>query len=447
MDYLEVTNIDPANTSILAALTLPSSLRDFEVTDREAELSQWVCELYKDRTDVKKFDSSGGRTEPFQPEERPPNSGDWIKRDNNIVPSGKAHRHRVESTFPYRRSKYAMSRPVSAVQHQRHVIQLMSNLLCIRTNASPFTLVLDDLNQRAMPLLQEMVNRALSRNINVVVVSFEATRFHPAVRHVPAWGNRTATDILKDIQNAMSDRKESLVVVDNMYDAVAVKNIDIAAFFDLVVMKHGSTLAGVYHNDMLPEATASGYDAYAPDPLELLKFMATAIITCRSLSHVLAAKAARERSLPEPTFGLLAGAEGIVQCLNANDRRGIVLEAEFRRKSGRPETETYFLRPALVTDYHEPLPNQIIGTLKQEFVTLLAQHPAYANKEVAGLVSAAGNEMETSFNLNLTDKQKAAREGVILPYFDAQKQEGGEGGRILYDMGEEDDFDEEEDEI
>jgi elongator complex protein 5 len=38
------------------------------------------------------------------------------------------------------------------------------------------------------------------------------------------------------------------------------------------------------------------------------------------------------------------------------------------------------------------------------------------------------------------------REGVVLPYFDAQKG-GGEGGRILYDMGEEDDFDEEEDEI
>ena len=46
----------------------------------------------------------------------------------------------------------------------------------------------------------------------------------------------------------------------------------------------------------------------------------------------------------------------------------------------------------------------------------------------------------------------------MLPYFDAQKLgsgigaggdgEGvGEGGRILYDMGSEDDFDEEEDEI
>jgi elongator complex protein 5 len=51
----------------------------------------------------------------------------------------------------------------------------------------------------------------------------------------------------------------------------------------------------------------------------------------------------------------------------------------------------------------------------------------------------------------LTEKQRRDREGVVLPYFDAQKDGGGpgEGGRILYDMGEEDreDFDDEEDEI
>jgi elongator complex protein 5 len=63
-------------------------------------------------------------------------------------------------------------------------------------------------------------------------------------------------------------------------------------------------------------------------------------------------------------------------------------------------------------------------------------------------VGDGGADVESTFNLGLTEKQKAAREGVVLPYFDAQKGEGaGEGGRILYDMGEEDDFDEEEDEI
>jgi elongator complex protein 5 len=49
----------------------------------------------------------------------------------------------------------------------------------------------------------------------------------------------------------------------------------------------------------------------------------------------------------------------------------------------------------------------------------------------------------------LTEKQRKDRDGVVLPYFDAQKGEGGEGGRILYEMGAEDreDFDDEENEI
>jgi elongator complex protein 5 len=433
-----------ANMSFSEALAHPTFLQDFEAATGATPLPKWICELYAYRTKAKKPESRIRKTR--KPKDRAANAEDWIKRTNNFPRPGGIRKRKNEIASPRERnSKYAMPRPLNAVQYQRHAIQLMSSLLNVRTNASPFTLILDDLNQRAIPFLSELVVRALSRNVNVVVVSFEGTRFHPAVRAVSAW-DRTAANILTDIEKAVSDHKESLVIIDSMYD-IAAKDIDTAALFNLVVMKYASTLVGVYHTDVLPEPSASGVDAYAPQPLELLKFMATSVITCRSLSHVLAAKAARERSLAEPTFGMQSGAEGIVQCLYANNPCGIVLEAEFRRKSGRPESETYFLRPSRDSDYNRPIQQQVYGTLKQEFVTLLDQHPAYANKDVVGNVAAADEEMETSFNLSLTDKQKAAREGVVLPYFDAQKQEGGEGGRILYDMGEEDDFDEEEDEI
>jgi elongator complex protein 5 len=186
--------------------------------------------------------------------------------------------------------------------------------------------------------------------------------------------------------------------------------------------------------------------------------MATTVITCKSFAHVLAAKAARERSLPEPTFGLLQSAEGVVQCLKANDVRGIVLETEFRRRSGRTESETYFLRPSHISDYNPALPGYTIGTLKREFVILLSQNPAYATPAVTGLVNTVADAkaaeetsdlVNSTFKLSLTEKEKAARNEVVLPYFDAQNTmgEAGEGGRILYDMGSEDDFDEEEDEI
>jgi elongator complex protein 5 len=335
--------------------------------------------------------------------------------------------------------------PSNDWQHQRHSIQLISRILNIRPNASPFTLILNDLNQRAQPLIGELVRRALSRHVNIVVLSFESTRFPSTIRHIPAHTLSSGDQVIQNLTKALTDSKESLVIVDSLSDLLAIQGIDMSVLFNLVAGKFASTLVGVYHPDLL--STQDAHDSYAPQPLDLLKYMATTIITCKSFAHVLAAKAARERSLPEPMHGLLQGAEGIVQCLDANDARGIVLEAEFRRKSGRPESATYFLRAARSTDYNELVKGLAYGTLKQEFVVLLEQVPAYSRVQDAGSANAASDEIESTFNLGLTEKQKQAREGVVLPYFDAQKGEGGEGGRILYDMGSEDDFDEEEDEI
>lgn len=403
----------------------------------DGSLPNWVLQLREERRPERAatFDKPVPR-----PSIRAADCSRWIKKDN--FQTGGVRKRRPEARPP----KVGMARAGNVAQYQRHSLQLISRVLNIRTNASPFTLILDDLNQRAMPLVGELVRRGLSRNLNVVVVSFEATRFHPAVRSVPAYGDETGEQILQNIRKALGEAKESLVVVDSLYEILSVKSVDMGALFNLVAGEFASTLIGVYHQDTIPDHEA--HKAYAPQPLDLFKYMATTVITCRSFAHVLAAKAARERSLPEPTHGLLQGAEGIVQCLDANDHRGIVLEAEFRRKSGRPENEAYFLRAARRSDYNAPLPSMAFGTLRQEFVVLLDQVPAYSSSEVTQLVNAAANEMESTFSLGLTEKQKQAREGVVLPYFDAQKGEGaGEGGRILYDMGEEDDFDEEEDEI
>lgn len=117
------------------------------------------------------------------------------------------------------------------------------------------------------------------------------------------------------------------------------------------------------------------------------------------------------------------------------EAQGIVLEMEHRRKSGRGVHEMFFL------------PSAVSG----QKAMLLDDHPLYrgvsqdvgAGDEGAGL---AAEEMGSTFELGLTEKQRRDRQGVVLPYFDAQMG-GGEGGRILYDLGVEDDFDEEEDEI
>jgi elongator complex protein 5 len=78
----------------------------------------------------------------------------------------------------------------------------------------------------------------------------------------------------------------------------------------------------------------------------------------------------------------------------------------------------------------------------------MRDHPAFRRVGENESGGEGEEEMEATFNLGLTEKQRRDREGVVLPYFDAQVEVGGgEGGRILYEMGREDDFDEEEDEI
>ncbi len=137
---------------------------------------------------------------------------------------------------------------------------------------------------------------------------------------------------------------------------------------------------------------------------------------------------------------------------------GMVLEMEYRRKSGRVVDEVFFLpsSPSSLSGISpSPLQPAIQAVERIKAITLLDDHPAFAAPTVTDISN--GEEIKSedlggTFELGLTEKQRRDREGVVLPYYDAQRgfEEGGErgdGGRILYEMGEEDDFDEEEDEI
>jgi elongator complex protein 5 len=150
------------------------------------------------------------------------------------------------------------------------------------------------------------------------------------------------------------------------------------------------------------------------------------------------------------------GVEGVLQGKGANghlerdpEKAGFVMEVEHRRKSGRGVREWYFVPTSSTTASSAKTPT--MGAVREK-VVLLEDLPAYkasslsSNGDDDGTAGADEKPEGTTFELGLTEKQRQAREGVVLPYFDAQKG-GGEGGRILYDMGEEDDFDEEEDEI
>src|SRR5690606_5873692 len=77
----------------------------------------------------------------------------------------------------------------------------------------------------------------------------------------------------------------------------------------------------------IPTPSLHGHAAgYAPDPLALLTHLATAILRVSSLHHAIEARRAKERSLPEPEWGLREGREG---------REGVLVGLRSLRGTGK----------------------------------------------------------------------------------------------------------------
>jgi len=226
----------------------------------------------------------------------------------------------------------------------------------------------------------------------------------------------------------------TLLLLDTLYPLLSHSTLNLPTFL-LSLLTPQTTLLAIHHTDIpLPPPPSP----YTPVPLTLLRYLATTIFTTYSLQQVLARKRAEEKSLPLPAFGIEEGRAGVLVGWGANGGGGVVVEMECRRKSGRGVGEWFFLPP--------------VSSSRESRVILLDEHPLYRQQSVSdggedGKEMKDGGEGEMStFDLGITERQRRVREGVVLPYFDAQVG-GGEGGRILYDMGVEDDFDEEEDEI
>ena len=343
------------------------------------------------------------------------------------------------------------------LSHRRtHNLLLISKLLNQRDHASPLTLILDTLEQPAKPLLKEYLRRSKISRTQSIFLSFETSVPPSDVdAFIPCW-DKEAAEISKAVASAVvaassKGGQRCLLLIDSLAN-ISMRSdsgLNLTGFLSSLLQPPRTSsqvpisvsLVAVYHTD-IPVSTSRS--PYSPSPLSLLSYLATTIMTVHSLPILLAGKAAAERSLAAPSFGLAEQADGVVIGLKPLSKqfrleeRGLVVELEHRRKSGRGVHEWYFLPSQSKT-----------GATPQAFkesATLLDDHPLFQKaKEDMTAEELSG----MTFELGLTDRQKQEREGVVLPYFDAQKVGGGtgEGGRILYDMGAEDDFDEEEDEV
>lgn len=215
---------------------------------------------------------------------------------------------------------------------------------------------------------------------------------------------------------------------------------------DIPIPHPSSSSSPPSHHTSTPTTTTTPF--YTPPPPLLLRYLATTLLATHSFAQTLSRKRAQDISGPIPLFGIEEGKDGVLVGMGANDKRGCVVEMEYRRKSGRGVKEWFFLSGEAGTGVGVGA-HGISGS-GSEGVSLLDDHPLFKIPEIGDEGAGLGGDMEmekATFELGLSEKQRRDREGVVLPYLDAQRGEGGMGGRILYDLGVEDDFDEEEDEI
>lgn len=235
-------------------------------------------------------------------------------------------------------------------------------------------------------------------------------------------------------QQVQTDRvPETLLIIDTLNPLATTSPRHLTPFLSNLLTHPTISLVATYHTDVPLPIPPSTLGEYEPHPLTVLNHLATAVLRVSSHYQTLERRRAQNRSLPEPDFGLDEGREGVLIGLNARTD-GLVVEMELRRRSGRAVVERF-----------------VLASLREGAtanLSLLSDHPLFAAPEESGGGGGGEELADTTFSLGLTEKQRKDREGIVLPYFDAQEDVGGgEGGRILYEMGREDDFDDEEDEI
>ncbi|KAK5163649.1 uncharacterized protein LTR77_010598 [Saxophila tyrrhenica] len=318
-------------------------------------------------------------------------------------------------------------------RRKQHNLLLVEKLFEQRAGVSPFTLVLDSTQQSGRPLVRLVLARAKAAGIRTVYLSFGSTDrpknvdfFLPAGEWL--WGQDEFID----------PNQHTLIACDSLNELANFEEERLINRLQNFIGEH-SSLLGMF--DVDEPTVGSTTNPYAPSPVTQLKTIATTTFHVRSFHDVLAEKQAQNRSQADPFFGLYENIDGILQGLNSQRLDGMILEMDYKRRgSGRSLKERYYVVTKRGGISHEA----------HGVVSLLEQHPLFAPQTPYQAEEdereIEKNREESTFELDITERQRAARQGVVLPYHDAQRG-GGDGGRILYDMGVEDDFDPEEDEI
>lgn len=238
-----------------------------------------------------------------------------------------------------------------------------------------------------------------------------ASAIHSAVKAAqkPQSSKSTSPNTWKQPAN----RTENVVFIDSL---AYIEPEELTSFL-VPLIGPNSSLIATYHTD-IPSNPLKQKGSFYPSTVTLLSYFATAVLQVVPLPkedvHEEEDRAAQVEQFVLPT--------------KSCNKPVFQVHLSHRRKSGRSIDATY------IVDYNMHEIRYVVPKKENEDTGI------YGAEDQALLKGL------TTFNLTTTDKQKAEREKVDLPFLQAQEvgQGGAQGGAIIYEFEKDDDYDEED---
>ncbi|KAH3899304.1 related to Elongator complex protein 5 [Saccharomycodes ludwigii] len=317
---------------------------------------------------------------------------------------------------------------------------LLKRLFSLK-DTSPLYLIIDSMAQTAQTsVLHEIAfhtknnTHNAKNNVKIIYISFETSNTPSYCDEFIDASRFTSTKELLHVLNSVLEngKKETtdiyriLLIVDSIN---YINNTEITEFIQAIFSPH-TTLCVVYHKDIdenenhtnNPLYHQKHMQSYYPNTLKLLKYIATNIF----------------ETFPNlDTNKYVADEEELEACLNdkfivprgLNNYQSYNLTLTNKRKSGR----------SLIFEF-------VIDSKTHSYINY-SDYVRDRKQDRATISDTSMNNQDmfnglTTFNLNISDKQKRAKEQVELPYLEAQNFNSG--GAIVYEFEKDDDYDEED---
>lgn len=306
---------------------------------------------------------------------------------------------------------------------------LVNRILQFR-DISPLIVLKDTVFQSANSLLSHFEECAKSAKLKLVRIGWrrdsDVCTMEGEADQLPKV--KGVDQILREISHLTSGKDRILLSIRDLNDFLASNAAHLPTFLSsLIAMAPGRIcVCSIYHSDI----PLVSYPTHLPTPDTLLTYLATTIISVQSLNHVLLNLDAQRRSRTSK-IDLDLENRDIFTVLGSNDVISY-LSLEHRRKSGRGVTETSLYNAQ--------------------------SHCILHTTDIKGLESSVEKETQEElgedvlgFKIDLSDRQKIDRDGVVLPHFSAQQEattddhvKAQKAGTIYYEPDSGDDFDAED---